>query len=321
MAISPFKHIWTEFKLARSYKDLVILGDKIQASIRMRMKRYVLAPGIPPSIQIEPTNVCNAVCLCCPRDKMFRMKGYIELPLFQKIIDDAAHLGVKHIHLYLHGEPLLHPQIVEMIAYAKRSRLSIHLDTNGMLLTKDLGEAILRCGLDIGDYLWFSILGNSPNVHEMVMKGINHDRVIKNVSDFLQSRERLKISGPVVGARFYQMKENEAEASIFEEEWKQRVDLALMAGYVSRSFARRETDSSAIPMRTRRCTVLWERMTIYWTGDVTLCCEDINAQYVLGNIRDQSIKDIWNSEKKQSFRRLLIEQRFDEMGICKYCEM
>lgn len=65
------------------------------------------------------------------------------------------------MRLFLHGEPLLPPQIVNMMSYAKSKDLSLHLTTNGMLLDQDKTEVILRSGINWADHITFSILGDS----------------------------------------------------------------------------------------------------------------------------------------------------------------
>ena len=171
MKRSVFRTILAEIKLVKSARDLRILADKFPYGYRRLTGRFAHNSKIPPSLQIEPTNACNVCCISCPRDDIRRKKGYMELPLFRKIIDDAARCGVKRVHLYLLGEPLLHPHIAEMIAYLKNSGLSLNLTTNGMLLSKQLGEDILRCALDQGDYIMVSVLGNSAKVHEEMYEG------------------------------------------------------------------------------------------------------------------------------------------------------
>ena len=84
----------------------------------------------------------------------------MDFELFQRIIDEAARVGVKRVHLYLHGEPLLHPQIVDMISYIKSRNLVVHLTTNGMLLDKEKAEAILRSGVNGADHFRISVLGS-----------------------------------------------------------------------------------------------------------------------------------------------------------------
>jgi radical SAM protein with 4Fe4S-binding SPASM domain len=320
MKRNPLKAILAEIKYVRSARDVRILAEKFPYAYRRITGRYAHDSKVPPSLQIEPTNACNAVCLSCPREDILRRKGYMELPLFKKIIDDAARCGVRRVHLYLLGEPLLHPHIVEMIGYLKRAGLSVNLTTNGMLLSRKLGEAILKCGLDHGDYFMFSILGNSASVHEEIMKGVLHDTVVENLAGFMEARKAMNLNGPIVEAIFYTMKENEAEAPLFEREWRHRVDRAFVAAKISESFAGSKAHEVRVPVRTRTCSQLWERMTVYWTGEVVSCTVDINARHVVGNLNHQSIEEVWNSDGLSSMRKLHREGKFSELDLCATCD-
>lgn len=60
------------------------------------------------------------------------------------------------------------------------------------------------------------------------------------------------------------------------------------------------------------------QLLITWTGDVILCCEDYHRKYVLGNIREQTAKEIWNSKKNRTLRRQLRKKDF-RLPICKAC--
>ena len=83
----------------------------------------------------------------------------MKFDLFKKIIDDASQISVMGIDLYLLGEPLLHPQFVEMISYIKSKDLRVNVLTNGMLLNVEKVESILRSGLNIADNITFSMYG------------------------------------------------------------------------------------------------------------------------------------------------------------------
>jgi len=95
--------------------------------------RYYKAP---PAIQIEPTNFCNAKCISCSAPRSSRNKGYMDFKFFKKIVDEASQIGTKRIDLYLHGEPLLHSGLIDMIRLIKRLGIKIQIATNGMLLNK-----------------------------------------------------------------------------------------------------------------------------------------------------------------------------------------
>ena len=55
---------------------------------------------INPEIRIETTNICNAHCIMCPREKLDREKGTMSIDLFKKIIDEVKDYGVEIIKGY-----------------------------------------------------------------------------------------------------------------------------------------------------------------------------------------------------------------------------
>ena len=187
-----------EIKFIRSFNDLRNFTQKL-LHLKSRLSgNPVRDTNVPLSLQIEPTNHCNINCICCPRERMERATGYMDFGLFRKIIDDASEIGVKRVHLYLHGEPLLHPRIVNMIGYIKSGGLRITIATNGMLMNKEKIEGILHSGVNSGDHFMFSILGYSKVVHEGIMRGVNHEKVKKNLLYCLEMRKLYKLNGPII---------------------------------------------------------------------------------------------------------------------------
>jgi sulfatase maturation enzyme AslB (radical SAM superfamily) len=308
-----------ELKFLRSFRDLKIMYQNVAYLLPRMIGTLDRFTTVPPSLQIEPTNCCNARCICCSTARSSRLRGYMDFDLFQRIIDDAAQVGVKRVHLYLHGEPLLHPRIVEMISYIKLRNLAVHLTTNGMLLDKEKAEAILCSGVNSADHIIFSILGGSKEVHERIMKKVNHDMVMANISDFMQSRTRLGVNGPVIETMFYTMPENEHEEEQYLKCWRGKVDHARLGGRISESFARHK--GITIEPRKQTCKNLWERMTIFWNGDATLCCQDVDGDWLLGNLNYNSIREIWNCERLLSIKKIHRGRRFQEFPFCYKCDM
>ena len=321
MKLSRVNLALNELKFVRSWQDVRILADKLQFLLPRITGPRVWYTDVPPSLQLEPTNHCNLRCISCPRDRMTRRKGYMEFGLFKKIIDDAAGEGVKRVHLYLHGEPLLHPEIANMIAYIKSRGMGITLTTNGMLLDREKALSILQSGVNSADYFTFSMLGCSSQVHEGIMRGVNHERVVQNITDLLKTRKERGINGPIVQTIFYQMPENAHEAHDYMTRWKDVVDQALFVAGFSESFAHYKHGNGAQRVRRRTCKQIWERMTIHWNGDVSLCCEDVDGDIVLGNLEKQSVRELWSKQGLLAVRRLHREKRFAEMPLCKTCDL
>jgi molybdenum cofactor biosynthesis enzyme MoaA len=58
-------------------------------------------------VRYEVTDLCNASCIMCPRDKHDRAHGIMDLDLFKKSINEVTYLGAERIVLTGFGEPLL----------------------------------------------------------------------------------------------------------------------------------------------------------------------------------------------------------------------
>lgn len=311
-----------EARRIRSIQDVQILYRKAAYLYQRTQGNRRPLGGIPPGIQVEPTNHCNARCICCPTSRSMRKRGFMELPLFQRIVDDAQQNGVKIVHLYLHGEPLLHPKIVSMIEYVKRKGLAVHLITNGMLLNRSMSLGILNAGVDLSDHFIFSILGSSKEVHEQVMGRINHERVLENLDTFLKLRRDMHVSGPIIETTFYPMPENQHEAAAYMSVFKGYVDHARMAPQISRSFANLNGDKDeSLSVRRKPCAQLRERLTVFWNGDVALCHQDLNGDWVFGNLGHQTLQEICGNHYLHIVQTMHTTRQFEKIPLCRKCDM
>lgn len=111
-------------------------------------------------INIDVTNHCNKACSICPMKDRYKTHyfpmGFMDVKLFTDIIDQLPE-GTE-VDLHKDGEPLLHPNIAWMIAYAKGRGMFTHLVTNGILLGSKK-ETIVHSGLDL---LTVSIIDEIP---------------------------------------------------------------------------------------------------------------------------------------------------------------
>jgi len=310
-----------ELKFVKSADDLKIFLRNAAYGLSRATGTIARHTSAPYSLQIEPTNCCNIACICCPRSRSSRARGYMDFSLFRRIIDDASRIGVRMVRLYLHGEPILHPQIVEMLGYVKRKGIGIHLVTNGTLFTRDRIEAILDSNFNRGDRIIFSILGYSKEVHEKIMRGVDHYQVLKDLSLFLELRREKKLNVPVIEVIFYGMPENESEKREFYEYWHGVVDHVQIVDETSKHFAGfKSAHPDSVPLRSRTCIYLWDRMTIFWNGDVTTCMADVDGIHRFGNLREQSISEVWNCQTIKSIKQLHKQRNFQELPLCSRCD-
>ena len=82
---------------------------------------------------LEITNVCNLSCAFCP--KTSREPRFVSVEEFAALIEQVQPL-TDYVYLHLMGEPLLHPQLGQILALCHRAGLKASLTTNGTLLGK-----------------------------------------------------------------------------------------------------------------------------------------------------------------------------------------
>ena len=108
-------------------------------------------------VDVDLTERCNLQCLGClyhsPRmcsDFRANRTDMRDLPfeMFTRLCNDLASLGTRQLILQGTGEPLLHPQLVEIIAYAKQRGFHVTLLTNGTLLDAVRAGELVGVGLD-----------------------------------------------------------------------------------------------------------------------------------------------------------------------------
>ena len=61
-------------------------------------------------------------------------------------------------------------------------------------------------------------------------------------------------------------------------------------------------------------------MAVFWNGDVPFCGEDKDGKYIIGNLRDQTIEEIWLGEKLTRYKKIHEAGEFSKIPICEYCD-
>jgi radical SAM protein with 4Fe4S-binding SPASM domain len=167
-------------------------------------------------VYIEPTNHCNLDCVTCIRNSWDERLGNMTMASFSRIIKGLRSLSpAPDIFFGGLGEPLAHPDIVEMVREAKTLGSSVELITNGTLLNKTLSKQLIEAGLDV---LWTSLDGATPESYKDVRLGAALPQVLANLTEFRQIRwtrympELFDLTlRPHIGIVFVAMKRNIAD--------------------------------------------------------------------------------------------------------------
>ena len=119
---------------------------KQNPAIEAVRRLFYMIPSTPSYVQFEITNECNLSCKMCPREVLGGKFISMDFEMFKKLIDKLD--GVSAVSLTGWGEPLVHPNLIEMIKYCKSKGLITKFTTNGVLFTPALMQGVLDSGLD-----------------------------------------------------------------------------------------------------------------------------------------------------------------------------
>jgi radical SAM protein with 4Fe4S-binding SPASM domain len=243
-------------------------------------KRLNLAAGVPLSgpltVYVEPTSVCNFNCSFCPVSlPAYKQKpdAFLGMELYRKILVDLLPFApIKALKLYMLGEPFLHPEICEMVRLARAFKVAerIEITTNGSALPED----ILDSGLD---YLRVSVYAPGPN------------QIFRNVRRLMERRTNLV---PFISAKY--MPTTTADCLEFERIWTGQVDEIAVEPYHNWA----STLLTPTPRTKKNCPYPHYTLAIRANGDVMPCCVDWSGKLKLGNVRNRSLREIWNGEAR-----------------------
>ena len=95
-------------------------------------------------IRFEVTNRCNATCIMCPREKMSREQGILDMDLYIRILNEAYDMGARIVSLENFGETFIDPLFFERAAYAKGKGMQVFTISTGSLLKRSKANKCLH---------------------------------------------------------------------------------------------------------------------------------------------------------------------------------
>ena len=303
-----------------------------------RLFRRVIQWGYPYSISIEPTNRCNLHCPECPSgmNRLTRKRGMMDLTLFQHLIDQLSPT-LYYLNLSFQGEPYLHPQLTEMVAYAKSKNIYVSTSTNGHFLTPENAGKTIKSGLD---RLIISLDGADAEAYELYRAGGDFNSVISGIKEIVKQKKTLNTKHPKVILQFLILKSNQHQVKQIQQFGKElgvdKVELKSAQFYdfpggnplmpddprFSRYVKTEDPDGqNRYKLRNRlpnHCQRMWSSCVISWDGMLVPCCFDKDAGHRMGSLQDQAFREVWKNEAYMEFRKKILKFR-KSVDICTNC--
>jgi radical SAM protein with 4Fe4S-binding SPASM domain len=280
-------------------------------------RKSLQLPYNPVRLWIELTSLCNYRCVMCPnKDLKKKEHGSMDFDLYKKIIDEAADFAFD-VNLAHRGESLLFPQIVDAILYAKEKNLFTRLHTNGSLLIEDLSRKIVKSGLD---RLSFSFDGFERETYEKIRVGGSFEKTRQNIIRFLEIKKEEKSKTPNTAIEVIHFEPGKRLQT--KTEFREQFKGLPLDSFVIKNLHNwaGETAKARTSKNYSTCPFPWNALVIFWDGTVLPCPQDFFGSFPLGNVRDFSLKTIWNNDRISLLRKKLAKGDFLDLKACSGCD-
>ena len=269
-------------------------------------------------IYLEITSVCNLACSFCPGTG--RPPRFLSPAEFRTL---AGKLRPHTRYLYLHvmGEPLLHPELGELLTIAGALDFRVCLTTNGTLLP-ERGEGLLAvpCLHKVSVSL-HSFEGND-----------RRDDLAAYVDGALDFCGRAAGKGVICALRLWNTGGADRRNGENEERLSARfgTDVRTLPrdGNGSRRLAENVylesaekfdwPDPAAPERATQFCHALTQQIAVLCDGTVVPCCLDGEGRIPLGDLFAQELDEILASPRAQAMRAGFAARRPTE-ELCRRC--
>lgn len=320
--------VFNNLELEYLFSHATRLVDRILAQLMIKPERFAKMQEIrPPGIGIELTNICNANCIFCGYQYQERPNLIMADDIFFEVVKQYCAIGGGIVGLTcVVGDPLIDPKFVERVSYLRKQPqiTNIFTITNGILLGKHGVKRILRSGLT---HLSISTTHLDPEAYRRVFRSPRFGEMYHGILELLQANNELgnpihvdlnfRLDVPVEEAinseRYQELKQYHPKVLYNQhyDNWYGLIKSELLSGTMK---------LRKIPDKPVPCSLLYAGLLVMSNGNVTCCgCRDLDGspEFVLGNIRNESLLEMWHSNKLKKIRHSFYCGT--PPGICSDC--
>lgn len=316
----------------------ILNACRVETSILLKPSRPW---GWPTHLMVEPSSHCNLACTLCPVTAgLGRAQGLMEFATFKKIIDEIGDY-IFTLLLWDWGEPFLNPAIYDMIAYAAPKGIKTISSTNAHVFAhQENADKLIRSGLDT---LICAVDGITQETYQRYREGGRLESALDGIRMVVARKQALGSEKPLVNFRFIVMRHNEHEVPRLQEFTRslgvdaltlKKLNPASQDPYAADAeaekrddflpqddrFRRFRGDSTGARIRRKRnpCKHLWYHPAVHWNGVVCTCTYDPHEKFPLGDLREQSFREIWQGEPYHRLRRQF-RKDWNHLPRCNEC--
>ncbi len=267
-------------------------------------------------VDIELSSLCNLTCAMCYTitDEFKKQVNTTRMDweLYKKIIDEIGG-KVTAIRLSLRGEATLHTKFIEAIKYAKDHGIKeVSMLTHGGKLTLPYFKKMAAAGMD-----WITVsVDGVGETYERVRKPLKFDDLLSKLTDIKKYKEEHKLKRPTIKVQGIWPAIAESSPDVYYDTFKRCADLVAfnpLIDYLS-------NDKHIEYLEEFTCPQQYQRLVIGADGLVMKCSNDEENREVIGDIKQETVHQVWHGEKMQAVRNMHLQPRgFMQSAVCRKC--
>ncbi len=299
-----------------------------------RISGSIIRWGLPESLSIEPTNLCNLKCPECPsgNNSLNRPRLFLAETSYRNLID-KNNKQLAFLQLYFQGEPFLHPKIYQYIHHAVKNRIYTATSTNGQFLNLENCLKLVDSGLQ---RLIVSIDGTTQESYEKYRVGGSLDQALTGIENLIAAKKQRKKRTPAVIIQFVVFKTNEHQIPEIKQLAKKlQVDALKLKSPQLEDF---ENGHPLMPETKKynryiknasgtyslnknkqvKCKRAWNGAVLTADNRLIPCCFDKKAQHAYGTLTNETLATLWKSKKADWFIKTVWSKN-NPVEMCKNC--
>jgi radical SAM protein with 4Fe4S-binding SPASM domain len=281
---------------------------------------------------VDPSSACNFRCHFCPTghhdfpEIAGRYNGLMKLGVFEKIVEDLHEFDhpIRVLRIYKDGEPLLNKYLPKMIRYAKASGCVDFIDTttNGSLITPERMGPILEAGLD---KINISVDGMTAETYQRVT-GAKFDfrAFVENVRWLYANKGSCEVVVKTIGDiltvaerdEFFDTFGDHCDRISIENLapcWPEFDTEKYTGAKIERGIYQQDVTDTDV------CPYIFYGMSVNADGQVSSCFLDWGRKLIIGDVRTESMRAIWNSDRMNALRLMHLEGKRRGHPVCGSC--
>ena len=285
-------------------------------------------------LQFFPIYACNFVCKYChfsiDKEKRCFVTDRISMSmdLYKKCVDDIATFPekIRTLRFVGMGEPLMHRNIAEMVHLAKLRNIAnrVEILTNGSLLTRQMTHSLIEAGLD---RLVISLQGVSAGAYKDVSGiDLDFDKFVEQIAYFYAHKGQTHMHLKVVDIALHGEGDRQKYFSTFGDICdsigiESAVPIFPDVEYNSELEQQATTTQFGTNIiEAKICPQPFYTLQINPDGKV-VGCYSVAYPEILGDCNNTSVREIWNGEKYNAFRKRMLRGREGVCDVCRECNI